>query len=126
MGVLPTNLWRCITKMARIGEWAFIVGAVLAVLFGFVPANYIGMATLVLVIMGLIVGLMNVTEKETTPFLVAAIALIATQNASESLKGIPPQIVGAFLASAVQNLAVFVAPGAIVVALKAIKALAKD
>lgn len=112
--------------MAKIGEWAFMVGAILALLLGFVPSSYMGTATLVLVVLGLIMGLLNVTEKETTPFLVAAIALIATGSAADSLKIIPPETLGSFLASAVTNLAAFVAPGAIVVALKAIMALAKD
>jgi len=112
--------------MAKIGEWAFMVGAILAILLGFVPADYMGTATLVLVVLGLIMGLLNVTEKETTPFLVAAIALIATGSAASNLSIIKPEMLGSFLASAVTNLAAFVAPGAIVVALKAIMALAKD
>ena len=112
--------------MAKIGEWAFIIGAFLAILLGFVPAQYMGIATLVLVVLGLIVGLLNVTAKETTSFLVASIALIATGGAAASLKVIPPAMLGDFLASAVMNLGAFVAPAAIVVALKAIMALAKD
>ena len=112
--------------MAKIGEWAFIVGALLAILLGFVPGQYMGTATLVLVVLGLIVGLLNVTAKETNSFLVAAIALIATGSAAGSLKIIPPAVLGDFLSSAVMNLAAFVSPAAIVVALKAIMALAKD
>ena len=111
---------------SKIGEWAFIIGIVLAVLLGFVPAAYLGMATLVLVILGLLVGFLNITEKETTPFLVAGIALLATGTASDSLKVIPPAALGGFLASAVNNIAAFVAPAAILVAVKAIYALAKD
>ena len=79
-----------------------------------------------LVILGLLVGFLNITEKETTPFLVAAIALLATGSATDSLKIIPPKALGIFLASAVNNIAAFVAPGAILVAVKAIWALAKD
>ena len=110
---------------SKIGEWAFIIGIVLAVLFGFVPATYLGMATLVLVILGLLVGFLNITEKETTPFLVAGIALLATGNAADSLNAIPYGL-GAFLSNAVKNIAAFVAPAAILVAVKAIYALAKD
>ena len=112
--------------MAKIGEWAFIIGAILAIALGLVPSQYMGTAILVLVVLGLIVGLLNVTEKETTPFLVATIALIATASAADRLAIIPPAFLGNFLEAAVKNLAAFVAPAAIVVALKALLALAKD
>lgn len=111
----------------KIGEWAFIIGVILAVLFGFVKADkWEGIVTLVLVIAGLIVGFLNVTEKETIPFLVAAVALMVTSNAD--LKVINDLIpsVGTWLQNIVANIAVFVAPGAVVVAIKAIRALAKD
>ncbi len=112
---------------AKIGEWAFIIGVILAVLFGFVKAdNWEGIVTLVLVIAGLIVGFLNVTEKETVPFLVAAVALMATSNADlRVINGIIPNV-GTWLQNIVANIAVFVAPGAVVVAIKAIRALAKD
>ena len=112
---------------SKIGEWAFIIGIIIAILVGFVnDSNLMGILTLVLVVLGLLVGFLNITEKETTPFLVAAIALLATGGASDSLKLIPPAVLGNFLANAVNNIAAFVAPAAILVAVKAIWALAKD
>ena len=110
----------------KMGEWSFVIGIVLAILLGFVPSDWLGMATLVLVVLGLLVGFLNITEKETTPFLVASIALLATSNAAGSLGKIPPEALGRFLVGAVYNIAAFVAPAAIVVAIKAIWALAKD
>ena len=109
----------------KIGQWAFIAGIIIALVVAFV-SKWEGQLTLVLVVLGLIVGFLNVTEKETTPFLVAAIALLATGAARDSLTKIPPDVLGNFLASAVGNIASFVAPAAIVVAVKAIWALAKD
>ena len=111
---------------SKIGQWAFIVGIVLAVLVGLVPQNLQGLVTLVLVVLGLVVGFLNVSEKEATPFLVASIALLSTGIARESLKVIPPPMVGDFLASAVGNISAFVAPAAILVAIKAIWSLARD
>lgn len=111
---------------SKMGQWSFVVGILLAILLGFVPGNLMGVATLVLVILGLLVGFLNITEKETTPFLVASVALLATGNAADSLTVIPPDALGDFLASAVRNIAAFVAPAAILVAVKAIWALAKD
>ena len=117
--------------MAKLGEWAFIVGIVLAVIFGFFRAGtWAGIVTLVLVVAGLVVGFLNVTEKETLPFLVAAIALMATSQADlkviDSLFSAVNLTVGTWLQNIVSNIAVFVAPGAVVVAVKAIKSLAKD
>ena len=112
----------------KMGQWAFIVGVVLAILFGFVPDNWKGMATLLLVILGLVVGLLNVSEKESTPFLVAAAALMITGVAGTNLSviGDVSKVLGQFLESAVKNISVFVTPAAIVVALKAIQSLAKE
>lgn len=111
---------------SKLGEWAFIIGVVLAILFGFIPSDWEGMATLVLVVLGLVVGLLNVSEKESTPFLVAAAALMITGSAGETLKLIPPEALGSFLQNAVEKIGVFVVPAAIVVALKSIQSLAKD
>ena len=110
----------------KMGQWAFVIGVVLAILFGFIPQDWEGMATLVLVILGLVVGFLNVSERESTPFLIAAAALMITGSAGTTLSLIPPQALGTFLQSAVGKIVVFVAPAAIVVALKSIQSLAKD
>ena len=112
---------------SKVGEWSFILGVLLAVVFGFMTAgSYAGILTLVLVIAGLIVGLLNISEKETTPFLVASIALIVTSSAKLTvIDGLVP-MVGTWLQNIVGNIAVLVTPAAIVVALKAVYALSKD
>ena len=111
---------------SKMGEWAFIIGVVLAILFGFVPSEWEGMGTLVLVVLGLVVGFLNISEKESTPFLVAAAALMLTGSAGTTLSLIPPPVLGSFLQNAVEKIGVFVVPAAIVVALKSIQSLAKD
>ncbi len=110
----------------KMGEWAFIIGVLIAVLLGVLPSGFEGTLTLVLVVLGLIVGFLNVTERETTPFLIAAAVLLITGTTGTSLALIPPMVLGTFLQNAVKNIAVFVAPAAIVVAIKAIQSLAKD
>ena len=109
----------------KLGEWSFIIGVVLAIMFGFIPEQWEGMVTLLLVILGLIVGFLNISEKESTPFLVAAAALMITAIAGATLGLIPPQVLGNFLQNAVEKIGVFVAPAAVVVALKSIHSLAK-
>jgi hypothetical protein len=68
---------------ARIGKWAFIIGLVIAVIAGlfFQPA----WAIWVLAILGVIVGLLNVTAEDTRGFLLAAIALTLSATALNTL-----------------------------------------
>lgn len=113
---------------SKLGEWSFIVGTIIAVLIGLFSGSLSqgtqGWLVLLLVVLGLVVGFLNITEKEMTPFLVAGIALIATGTAGDTLGVIP--MVGGYVSGIVKAIAVFVTPAAIVVALKAIKSLAKD
>lgn len=115
-------------ERSKVGEWSFIVGTVIAVLIGLFSGSLTdsvkGWLVLLLVVLGLIVGFLNITEKETTPFLVAGIALIATGTAGDTLSIIP--VVGGYVSGIVKAISVFVTPGAIVVAIKAIRALARD
>ncbi len=109
----------------KIGEISFILGLVIAILAGiFVSLTNSGWIVLALVVLGLIVGFLNITEKETQPFLIASIALIVTAISGSMLTIIP--FIGNALNAIVQNIAVFVAPAVIVVSIKAIYALAKD
>ena len=65
-----------------IGSWAFILGVLIAIIAGLAAAmvvEYAAMITLVLIILGLIVGFLNINDKETQPFLVATIALMAVK-----------------------------------------------
>lgn len=109
----------------KVGELAFLGGAAIAILAALLPLEgYLGNVRLLLVVLGLAVGLLNVTGRESTDFLIAAVALLTANAAGETLKMIP--WVGAFLQNAVGNLGVFVVPAAVIVALKAVYELAKD
>ena len=94
-----------------VGKWAFIIGLVVAVLAGilFQP----GWAIWVLAILGVIVGLLNVTAEETRGFLLASIALTLSATALNTLP-----IVGTTLSYVLPFVVAFVAGGMIVVALK--------
>ena len=110
--------------MSKLGSYAFIAGIVISILIGLLglKGDTLGTATAILVILGLIVGLLNVTAGETVAFLVATIALIVAGTAD--LAVIP--MVGNALQFVLAAIVVFVAPAAIVVALKAIYALASS
>ena len=108
------------------GHWAFILGVIIAIIAGlatgFVDVITAGWITFVLVILGLIVGFLNINEKETQPFLIASIALML---ASTSLVGLSIAYgIGTYLTTIVIHIAAFVAPAALLVALKAIYKLA--
>src|SRR3989338_6789199 len=121
-------------KNTKTGEWAYLVSVVIAVLAGIGAAAGFGASSWVavlLVILGAVVGLLNISEKETTSFLVATIALIvASLGATVSgLAGAfsPLNVVpglGTLINAIVANIAIFAAPAAVIVAVKAVMNLA--
>lgn len=118
-----------LNQMAKkMGEWAFIIGVLIAVVIGLFSGKLTGdtqgWLILVLVVLGLVVGFLNVTATESTPFLIAAAALLITGTTGGSLAIIPT--IGTYLQGIVLSIAVFVTPAAIIVALKTIQSLAKD
>ena len=104
---------------ATIGKWAFIIGLVVAVLAGLLyqPA----WAIWVLAILGVIVGLLNITAEDTRGFLLAAIALTLSATA---LNAIP--IVGTAFSYILPFVVTFVAGAMIVVALKELFQVARS
>ena len=110
-------------EIHRVAHYAFFIGLLLAIVAGLFR-NLLGPEVLVttLVILGFIVGLFNLTAKETIPFLVASIALMLAGIVNLGL--IPG--VGLYLRSILSNIVVFVVPGAIIVGLKTIWQLASD
>jgi hypothetical protein len=112
-------------KLNKLGKWSFILGVVLAVLAGLMPTLLPeGTVVLLLVILGLVVGFLNVQEKEAANFLLAAIALMAVGTAGVERVGLLG--LGEVFKVAVTYIAVFVAPAAVVVSLKMVFDLAKN
>ncbi len=112
---------------AKVGHIAFLVGVAIAVVSGLFATSLADMTsyvTLLLVVLGLIVGFLNVTSKETVEFLAASIALVVAGNAN--FGAIVWMNVGAYLSAIVAQISVFVAPAAVIVALKAVWELAQD
>lgn len=110
-------------KSKRVGELAFLAFVIIAILAGLatsanVSADY-SAVTAVLVVLGIIVGFLNISEKETTSFLVASIALLAAGTAS--FASIP--VVGLVIDNILAFIGAFVAPAAVIVGLKAVHTL---
>jgi hypothetical protein len=100
-------------NLGQIGRWAFIVGLVVAVLAGLIfNALWV---TWVLVILGLIVGFLNVTGAESQAFLIAAIGLTISASAVQTLP-----LVGGLVTNILANVVIFISPAILVVAIKAV------
>ena len=97
-----------------IGKIAFLAGLVIAVILAFIAIPY---ASIILLVLGLLIGFLNVSAAETQTFLIAAIALLAT-NAAGSIAGIP--LVGLYLVAILANIGALMAPAVLVVAIKAL------
>lgn len=104
-------------NLTTIGHWALIIGIVLAVIAGFAA---IPSLPVILFVLGLIVGLLNIKERESTPFLVAVIALLLIGVAGLQLGRLTPIVV-----SILNNFIAFVAAAGLVVALKQVIVIVK-
>ena len=113
----------------KVGRAAFVVGIILALLVG-VFGRSLGAAvntwgTSLLVLLGLVVGFLNVSAKETQSMLMAGTVLVIVAGLGSSFLG-SIQFVGQYLLGILVQLVTFVVPATIVVAIKAVYALAED
>ncbi|MEM2878022.1 MAG: hypothetical protein QXG10_00490 [Candidatus Hadarchaeales archaeon] len=110
-------------KISLLGPAAFYIGLIIALLTIFVaPTGWLYVA---LAVLGVIVGLMNITSKESGPFLFAAIALIVTCTGMSGLITMNNVAIPAELLRLAANITVLVGAGAVIIALKAIYEMAK-
>lgn len=115
--------------LALLGPAAFYVGLLIALGTAFIDPS--GMLYVVLAVIGVIVGLLNITAKETGPFLFASIAFIVVALGMQTLITTaggtltPPLTVPAWLTRLATNITVLVGAGAVLIALLAIYQMAK-
>lgn len=109
-------------KGNRLGAWAFLAGVIIAIIVSFLGiSTTVGIGAIVLVVIGLIIGLINITGKETTTFLLASVSLvIVSAFGSSSLASI------AYVGEILQALLVLFVPATVVVALRALFAVSKS
>jgi len=102
--------------MKGLGSIAFYIGLAIAVVAGWMDLGQTGI--MVLVALGVVVGLLNVTSKETNRFLIATLVLIVAGVALKDVFGtVAASILTAFIA--------FTAAAGLVVALKEVYAIQK-
>ncbi len=123
------------SKENSVGAWAFLVGVILALLIG-LSTTLISIPTLtiysaqiyaILLILGIIVGFVNVASKDSQTFMLAgAILVIVSKFGMESVTGSLIGIgVGDTVSSVFAALLVLFVPATIVVALKTVFSIAK-
>ena len=114
----------------QVGDYAFIIGVIIAIVLG-LAASSLGAAadilSLLLVVLGIAVGFLNVTAKETKDFLWVTVALVVVASLGsaevkdwEKLRYISP-----YLSAVFNSILVFVVPASVVVALKSVWEMAK-
>lgn len=112
-----------------VGYIAFLLGVFIAIISGLfyaagvLDASMQGFVGLVLVVLGLVVGLLNLLDKDVSTFLLAVVALAVVGAGAGGLALIP--YVGVPIAAIVNYIAMFVFPAAIIVALKTIWDMSK-
>lgn len=120
--------------ISKVGSWAFLIGIIIAVIAGIFWEKYLGNSLAYvsgfLAILGLIVGIIaffglgTITKEEIPNFLIAALVLVGI-GATAPLFGEIPLINWLFEGVA-KALAVFIAPAAGLMAIRAIWDIGKD
>lgn len=125
-------------EMEKIVHWLFIAFVIIAIVMGLVVgymshnndpnfANANAYVTLVLLILGIIVGLVTITQKEVTPFLIATIALIVASISDVwSPLGTIDPLLHVWAQFILNYIVAFVAPAAVIIAIKAVFAMEKS
>jgi len=107
-------------KSNLIGSWAFLIGVVLAIVLAFVPAYNTNTIMWVLVAIGILVGLLNIADKETQPFLMSGAVLIIASALGGSAVS-----VSAIFARVLDALLLIFVPATVIVAIKNVFSLSK-
>ncbi|MBT4445989.1 hypothetical protein HOA92_05715 [archaeon] len=112
-------------ELHKIAHYCFFIGLLIAIIAGlpwfYSSVNAVALMS-TLVFLGFIVGLFNLTAKDTMPFLTASIALMLAGIVNLSL--IP--LIGDTLRAMLSNIVVFVVPGAIILGMKTIWHMAAE
>ncbi|MBU1201878.1 MAG: hypothetical protein KJ583_07625 [Nanoarchaeota archaeon] len=107
------------TSKKTFGSWAFLIGFVLALVFGVIGVTQV--IAWVLVVLGLVVGFLNIADDETQQFLMSgAVLVIVSYMGSQAMSIIP------LLANVLIAMMLLFIPATVIVAIKSVFALAKN
>lgn len=125
------------SMLEAVGSWTFILGVILALLVGILSAfmrvkpQAMGMIAAIMAVLGLIVGLLNINDREVNSFIIAAIGLSVGSVSLTSLGSIMTQTaataaLGQMIQSAFSVFGTFVAGAVVIPALKSVYKISKD
>ncbi|MDP4039891.1 MAG: hypothetical protein Q8P57_04925 [Candidatus Pacearchaeota archaeon] len=121
------------SKENLLGAWAFLVGVILALGVGLLSFGVLSpVISGILVVLGLIVGFVNVSSKDVNTFLFAAVSLVIVSFAGlEGLQGLKDAEiigldVGDLVSSTLGALLVLLVPATIVVAIKSLFSISQS
>ena len=109
----------------KIGVIALIVGLVIAFIISLFYTELSATAIVILGILGVIVGLVNVTDEEVMHYLLASLVFVVSASALQDLVGVVP-VVGGWAATFLNSVIVLVAPAAAIVSLRALYEVARE
>jgi hypothetical protein len=113
------------SSLNKLGAFSFLIGFVAAVTLGVFNAQITHPTQTVvlwsLIILGIIIGLLNINSKESSRFLMAGLILVIVSYMGQGILAIIPQV-GAILSA----LLVIFVPATVIVALKSVFEMAKD
>jgi len=130
-------------EMEKIARWAFTAFVAIAIVMGLVVgymaysaalhfadstvSDINGWVTLVLLILGILIGLTSITVKEVEPFLIAAIALIVASSANVwSPLGNIHELLYYWATTITSYIVAFAAPAAVIIGIKGIIAMSRS
>lgn len=113
------------TEIRKFGHWVFIIGIAATLYFTLLdPSKLQYQHGLILLVLGLIVGLIDVPKKEANAFLIAVIAWILISGVK--FEQITYQNIGPYLKAFFLNAAMFLSPAAAIVALRIVYRIYKE
>jgi uncharacterized membrane protein len=104
---------------SMLGSWSFLIGVILALIFGLI-GNLGPGVTYVLIVLGIVIGLLNIADEEVSPFLMSGAVLVIVSTLGQSVV----QTVPIFYVT-LQALTMLFVPATIIVALKHVFTLAR-
>jgi hypothetical protein len=114
-----------IDNLKMIGKWAFIIGLLIAIVAAF-TTGYADQIMIALFILGLIVGLLNISEKDSTSFLIAIIGLGLSAGSAVAAIAVMNLQVGTYINTILGNIISFISAAALVVSLKLVYQTGKN
>lgn len=111
-----------------IGAWAFFIGVVFALIIGVFQTQLgtqIGWFYAVLAVIGIIVGLSNIGDKDVDKFLLASVSVVIVSYMGQSALKVASNV-GLIIATMSLAMMVMAIPATIIVALKAVFAISKS